>query len=365
MSEPAQRGIQSAQFGILANTTLAVVKLIAGLLGNSYALVADAVESTVDIFSSLIVWGGLRLSLRDPNDQYPFGYGKAEPLAATVVALMLLGASVGIAAEAVGEILTPHHAPAPWTLAVLVVVVGVKALLSRRVGSVASAIGSTAVRADASHHMSDAFTSAAAFVGISIALWGGPGWEAADDWGALAASVIIFVNGYVILHPALGELMDRMPGPDVVGRRQAGRRRRVRRVRDREAGGAQERVDVSRHHSRAGRRHAVTARRARPRRQGEERDTRRDAAGAARPGAHGALRAGRRVAARVFRHRGCTRATAGTCVTRRSATLSHQRGCHSAATGTFSYAPSVPNETSKRVRSPVASVLISKAERTT
>lgn len=213
---PVERGIQSAQFGILTNTSLAVVKLIAGLVGNSYALVADAVESTADVFSSLIVWGGLRLSVRDPNEQYPFGYGKAEPLAATVVALMLLAASVGIAVEAIAEIRTPHHAPAPWTLAVLVFVIATKSLLSRRVGLVATDIGSTAVRADAWHHMSDAITSAAAFVGISIAIWGGPGWEAADDWGALAASLIIFVNGYLILRPALGDLMDRMPGPDVV-----------------------------------------------------------------------------------------------------------------------------------------------------
>ena len=122
-------------------------KLVAGLLGNSYALVADAVESTADIFSSLIVWGGLRISVRDPNEHYPFGYGKAEPLAATVVSLMLIGASVGIAVEAITEIKTPHHAPEPWTLAVLVVVVITKALLSRRVRSVAAEIGSTAVQA--------------------------------------------------------------------------------------------------------------------------------------------------------------------------------------------------------------------------
>jgi cation diffusion facilitator family transporter len=216
MAEPIQRGIKSAQFGILANTALAVVKLIAGLLGNSYALVADAVESTVDVFSSLIVWGGLRISVRDPNEHYPFGYGKAEPLAATVVALMLMAASIGIVVEAIAEIRTPHHTPAAWTLIVLVAVMAAKTILSRRVGAVGSDIGSTAVKADAWHHMSDAITSGAAFVGISIALWGGPGWEAADDWAALGAAAIIFVNGYLILRPALEDLMDRMPGADVV-----------------------------------------------------------------------------------------------------------------------------------------------------
>lgn len=216
--DPVQQGIRSVQFGVLANTTLAVVKLIAGLLGNSYALVADAIESTADILASLIVWGGLRLSVRDPDEQYPFGYGKAESLAATVVGFMLVGAAVGIAVEAVSEIRAPHHGPAPWTLGVLILVVMAKAWLSRRVGSVASAIGSAAVKADAWHHMSDAITSGAAFVGIAIALWGGRGWEGADDWAALAAAGIILVNAWLIIRPALEDLMDRMPGQEVVDR---------------------------------------------------------------------------------------------------------------------------------------------------
>lgn len=217
MSAPSDRGIRSAQLGILVNTLLAITKLVAGLVGNAYALVADAVESTADIFSSTIVWGGLRLASRDPDDAYPFGYGKAEPLAAAVVSLMLLAAAVGIAIEAISEIRTPHNTPAPWTLAVLVGVMVIKWLLSRRVRAVGIDIGSTAVRADAWHHLSDAFTSAAAFIGISIALWGGPGWESADDWAALLASGVIFFNGVNMLRPTLQDLMDRMPGPEVVG----------------------------------------------------------------------------------------------------------------------------------------------------
>jgi cation diffusion facilitator family transporter len=185
-------------------------------VGHTYALVADAVESTADIFSSTIVWGGLRVAARDPDDQYPFGYGKAEPLAAAVVSLMMLGAAVGIALEAVSEIRTPHLTPAPWTLAVLVVVVLIKWTLSRRVQAVGRAIDSTAVKADAWHHLSDAVTSAAAFAGIAIAIWGGPGWESADDWAALLASGIIGYNAVKIFRPALHDLMDRTPGSEVV-----------------------------------------------------------------------------------------------------------------------------------------------------
>ena len=216
MTDAGRRGIRSAQFAILVNACLAITKLVAGIVGHTYALVADAVESTADIFSSTIIWGGLAVASRDPDDAYPFGYGKAEPLAASVVSLMLIGAAIGIALQAITEIRTPHQTPAPWTLAVLVGVVVVKWILSRRVRRVGVEIGSTAVQADAWHHMSDAVTSAAAFVGISIALWGGPGWESADDWAALVASGIIAVNGSNMLRSAMRDLMDRMPGPDIV-----------------------------------------------------------------------------------------------------------------------------------------------------
>lgn len=212
----AERGIRSAQVGILVNATLAITKLVAGVVGNSYALVADAVESTADIFSSLIVWGGLHVASREPDEAYPFGYGRAETLAGAVVAIMLVGASIGIAIEAVAEIRTPHHAPAPWTLLVLVVVVIIKWALSRRVRSVAAAIGSTAVHVDAWHHQSDAITSGTAFVGIAIALIGGPGWESADDWAALLASGVIFANGIQMLRRSSGELMDRTADGDVL-----------------------------------------------------------------------------------------------------------------------------------------------------
>jgi cation diffusion facilitator family transporter len=228
MTEQSRRGIRSAQIAILVNACLAIAKLAAGVIGHTYALIADAVESTADIFASTIVWGGLRVASRDPDDAYPFGYGKAEPLAGAVVALMLLAAAVGIALKAVSEIRTPHLTPAPWTLAVLVVVVIVKWTLSRRVQAVGADIGSTAVKADAWHHMSDAVTSAAAFVGISIALWGGPGWESADDWAALLASGIIVFNGVRMLRPAVYDLMDRMPGAEVVDQ--------VRRAAERVAG---------------------------------------------------------------------------------------------------------------------------------
>jgi cation diffusion facilitator family transporter len=218
MPHAARRGIQAAQLGLLVNAVLAVVKLIAGVVGNAYALIADAVESSADIFSSMVVWRGLRIASREADGDYPFGYGKAEALAAAVVALMLLGAAIGIAVEAVREIFTPHHTPAPFTLVVLVGVVVVKEVLYRRVLAVSDEVRSTAVKADAWHHRSDALTSIAAFTGISIALAGGPGWESADDWAALFAAGIIAINALRLLGPAIDDIMDRSPGSELESR---------------------------------------------------------------------------------------------------------------------------------------------------
>jgi cation diffusion facilitator family transporter len=216
VTQQGSRVIKSAQLGLLVNAFLALVKLVAGIVGNTYALVADAVESTADVFASLVVWGGLRVATRDPDADYPFGYGKAESVAAAVVSMMLVAAAIGISFEAVREIRTPHKTPAPWTLLVLIAVLFVKFVLFRRTLSVGESAGSTAGKVDAWHHLSDAITSAAAFVGISIALWGGPGWEQADDWAALFAAAVIAYNGIALSRAPLYDLMDRMPGGEVI-----------------------------------------------------------------------------------------------------------------------------------------------------
>jgi len=212
------RGIRSAQAGLLVNASLAIVKILAGVVGNSYALIADGIESTADVLSSTVVWGGLRIAARDADQEYPFGYGKAESLAAATVALMLLGAAIAIAIQAIREIVTPHHAPAPFTLAVLVLVVLVKESLFRKVYAVGAAVGSEAVRADAWHHRGDAITSLAAFIGISVAIVGGEGWESADDWAALVAAAVIVWNGQRVLRPAIAGLMDRSAEPAIRAR---------------------------------------------------------------------------------------------------------------------------------------------------
>lgn len=216
--ERTARAVRTARLGLLVNAVLVIVKLVTGIVGHSYALVADGVESTTDIFSSLIVWRGVTVAGRSPDERYPFGYGKAEAIAAAAVALLLLGAAGGIAVQAIREIHTPHHAPASYTLVVLVLVVAIKEFLFRYVFTVGSEVESIAVKTDAWHHRADAITSGAAFVGISVALIGGPGWASADDYAALAASLVIAANGVRFLRPALADLMDRAPDRAVLER---------------------------------------------------------------------------------------------------------------------------------------------------
>jgi cation diffusion facilitator family transporter len=205
---PLDAGIQVSGMSVAANLLLAITKIVTGIVGNSYALVADGIESTADVVSSLVVWSGLRLSNRPPDETHPYGHGKAESLAAVVVAVFLLGAAVLIAVQSIREIRTPHHLPEWYTLVVLALVIGIKESLFRLVSRTGEALTSSALKGDAWHHRSDALTSAAAFIGISVALIGGAGYEPADDWAALLACGVIFFNGLRLLRPALDEVMD-------------------------------------------------------------------------------------------------------------------------------------------------------------
>jgi len=208
-------GARLALVGVTVNFLLAVVKIVAGVLGHCYVLIADGIESSLDIFGSLVIWFGLKVAAAPPDTEHPYGHGKAEPLASVAVAVAVIGAAIGLAVQSVREIVTPHHAPAPFTLIVLIVVIVIKETLFRKVAHAAEDLASTAVKTDAWHHRSDAITSAGAFIGISIALIGGPGWEPADDWAALLTCGLIGFNGYRLLMPALHEVMDTAPSPEM------------------------------------------------------------------------------------------------------------------------------------------------------
>ena len=206
-----KRGLKTTLIGIIASLVLAAVKIFTGIIGNSYALIADGIESLTDIFTSSIVLTGLYYAAKPADEDHPYGHGKAEPFAGIAVSFGIFIAAMIIVVQSVYEIITPHHAPAPFTLIVLILVIISKETLFRFVIKVGTTVNSIAVKSDAWHHRSDAITSAAAFIGISAALIGGEGYESADDFAALFASVIIIFNAYRIFKPALFELLDTAP----------------------------------------------------------------------------------------------------------------------------------------------------------
>lgn len=203
-----QSAIKATYFSLIGNFCLALIKGAAGVFGNSYALIADAIESTADIFSSFLVLFGLKYSNRPADENHPYGHGKAEPLITFLVVGFLITSATIIAYESIVNIQTPHSLPKSWTLIVLGIIIIWKEFSFRKVMKRANETGSSSLKADAWHHRSDAITSIAAFAGISIALFLGKGYESADDWAALFASGFILYNSYKIFRPALGEIMD-------------------------------------------------------------------------------------------------------------------------------------------------------------
>ena len=203
-----QTAIKATYFSIIGNTCLAIIKGLAGFFGNSYALIADAIESTTDIFASFLVLFGIKYSNRPPDKNHPYGHGRAEPLITFLVVGFLITSATVIAYESIINIRTPHQLPKTWTLIILGAIIIWKEYSFRLVMKRSVQTNSSSLRADAWHHRSDAITSVAAFIGISIALILGNGYEAADDWAALFASGFILYNSYLIFRPALGEIMD-------------------------------------------------------------------------------------------------------------------------------------------------------------
>ncbi len=208
--------VKTIYFSIISSFFLAIIKWLAGFFGHSYALIADAIESTTDIFSSTLVLFGLKYSNKPADENHPYGHGRIEPLITFLVVEFLILSATIIAIHAIKNINTPHQLPRAYTLIILVGIIAWKEISYRLVVKKSIETKSTSLKADAWHHRSDAITSVAAFIGISIALIFGKGFEQADDWAALFAAVFILYNCYLIFRPALGEIMDEHTHDDIV-----------------------------------------------------------------------------------------------------------------------------------------------------
>jgi len=208
MQDNKKIALNSSYLSIAGNVVLALVKGIVGVFGNSYALIADAIESTTDIFASVLVLFGIKYSMRPADKNHPYGHGKAEALFTFIVVGFLVVAATVIAFQSILNIQEPHGIPEPYTLVVLGIIIAIKETFYRIVLHNSKKVNSTVLKAEAWHHRSDAITSLMAFIGISIAIIFGEGFEIADDIAALFASFFILYNAYKIFRPALGEIMD-------------------------------------------------------------------------------------------------------------------------------------------------------------
>jgi cation diffusion facilitator family transporter len=213
-----QTGARLALIGLVVNIVFAILKIAGGIFGNAYALIADGMESALDVAGSLVIWGGLRFAARPPDATHPYGHGKAEPLTAIFVACVVLLAAVGIAIESARTMFLPHDKPAAITLVILLSVVVVKESLFRYVIRFGRAVESMAIEADAWRHRADVLSSIAAFIGISIALIGGEKWRSADNWAAIFVCFVIGSIGVRLLRPAIYEILDTAPRGEIVNR---------------------------------------------------------------------------------------------------------------------------------------------------
>jgi len=203
-------------FSLCMNLLFAIGKGIAAFFGNSNALMADAGESMSDVLTSFIVWIGIRTSIKGPDEDHPYGHGKAEPLASVAVATFLMIASILIASRGVERIWSPPEKPEVFTLLVLIVAIIFKELIYRYLKNKNKNVNSNALLAEATHSRSDAITSFIALAGIAISVYGGRKYIAADAYASLIASVIIAYNSLRIFRPAFDEIMDAAPSRDLI-----------------------------------------------------------------------------------------------------------------------------------------------------
>jgi len=196
-------------FSLLANVSLAALKILVGAVGNSYALIADGIESVADCLSSLIVWNGLRISDIQADHDHPYGHGKAEALAALMASFGLVISAGIIFWHAIDEFSSSDQSPALFTVPAMILIISIKEVLYQYTLRAAVSHSSTALHAEAWHHRSDSLTSLGVLIGIVIAVFAGPEFAYFDNLAAAAVTFLILFNAWKIARPALDELMDR------------------------------------------------------------------------------------------------------------------------------------------------------------
>lgn len=202
--------------GLVVNVLLAVVKFVGGFLGNSHAVVADAVHSISDCATDLAIVIGVKFWSAPPDENHPHGHQRIETLVTTGIGLALVAVAVGIAWDAISGLGAPRHDP-PGVAALVAALVSIvsKEWLYRWTVQTGRRVHSSALVANAWHHRSDAISSVPAVLAVGLALvW--PQLAFVDFAGALVVGIFILQAAWVILRPAVGQLVDVAAPPAVL-----------------------------------------------------------------------------------------------------------------------------------------------------
>ena len=194
---------------ILANTGLSLLKLLAGILAHSSAMISDAIHSASDVLSTIVVIIGIRLASKEPDREHPYGHERLECVAAIVLAIVLLITGLGIGADALGKIMKGNYdnlqTPGVPALIAAILSIAVKEGMYWYTRFYAIKIDSSALMADAWHHRSDAFSSIGALIGIAGARLGYP---IMDSVASLVIFLFIVKAAYDIFKDAMDKMVD-------------------------------------------------------------------------------------------------------------------------------------------------------------
>ena len=215
-TESIRAGKTVTLVGALINVLLILLKFLAGILGHSQALIADAVHSISDLFTDLVVLFGLRIGRKAPDESHPFGHGRLETLASSIVGLALIATALYLGINSALNIYhhTEYH---PTRLALIGAGVSIvlKEFLYQYTVRIGRRIKSQLIKANAWHHRSDALSSVAVLLGVAGALIN-PSWHILDSFAALLVSFFIVKVGLDILRNTLREFTDAAPTAEVL-----------------------------------------------------------------------------------------------------------------------------------------------------
>ena len=215
-SNPYHEVTRAALIGLGINLTLGVAKLVGGIFGNSFALIADAVNSLGDVVSTVVVLLALRIAQQPPDKEHPYGHTRAEGIAASNVAIIIIVSALLVGWEALQRLTLQHAIPPVWTLWIAGINVAIKEALYHYKVRIGRRTGSTSLIANAWDHRSDALSALAVLIGLAVIRWGGPQYIYADEVASLVVVAMIILSGIHLFRSSASDLMDMQAEPELV-----------------------------------------------------------------------------------------------------------------------------------------------------